>query len=66
MFYKIKGDTGKGRASCGHVVKSSESYFIKVVGKKLLALCNGCSGNPKSYNTVNVPQDLRDGCIPLR
>jgi len=67
MFYKIKGETGSGHASCGHVIKAGEEYFIKTEGKNtLLAVCEKCAGNPKSYNTIKVPQDLVDGCIPIR
>lgn len=67
MLYKIIGDTGKGHGSCGHVIKVGEAYFIKQEGKStLLAVCTECAGNPKNYNTVRVPQDLVDGCLPVR
>ena len=66
MLYKIKGNTGKGRGSCGHVIKAGEEYFIKPEGKRtLLAICKKCAGNPKVYKTVKVPQDLVDGCITI-
>jgi hypothetical protein len=67
MLYKITGDTGKGRAGCGHLVRACEDYFIRVEGKSMLtALCKKCAGNSKEYNIIKVPQDLVDGCIPLR
>lgn len=67
MLYKITGDTGKGKAGCGHLIKAGEDYFIKTEGKsRLVVLCKKCAENPKSYNTIKVPRDLKDGCIPLR
>ena len=67
MFYKITGDTGKGHASCGHVIKAGEEYFIKTEGNRtLLAICKKCAGNPKVYKTIKVPQDIVDGCISIR
>jgi len=67
MLYKITGDTGKGHASCGHVIKAGEEYFIKTEGKHvLLAVCNKCADHPKVYKTIKVPQDLVDGCIPIQ
>ena len=67
MLYKITGDTGKGRTGCGHLVRVCEDYFIKAEGKTtLISLCKKCAGNPKEYSTIKVPQDLVDGCIPLR
>lgn len=67
MLYKITGDTGKGRAGCGHLVRAGEDYFIKAEGKiTLISLCKKCTGNPKEYSTIKVPQDLVDDCIPLK
>ena len=67
MLYKITGDTGKGKAGCGHLVRAMEDYFIKSEGKfTLISLCKKCAENPKEYKTIKVPQDLVDGCIPLR
>lgn len=67
MLYKITGETGKGRAGCGHVTRAGEDYFIRADGKtELLSLCKECAKNPKEYSTIKVPQDLVDGCIPLR
>lgn len=67
MLYKITGDTSKGRAGCGHLTRTREDYFIRADGKTiLLSLCKDCAKNPKEYSTIKVPQDLVDGCIPLR
>lgn len=66
MIYKITGDTGKGRAACGCLVKAGEDYFIETEGKALLSKCSKHVRNRKSYKLIRVPRDLVDGRLEIR
>jgi len=66
MIYKITGQTGNGRCSCGHRVKASEEYYIFTSNRKFSSLCKVCSNTPRNYNTVRVPEDLDLSVIKIK
>ena len=71
MIYKIVGDTSNGTCYCGHRTKRGEEYYIFPRGTSLDTVCKKCAKDPKSFNTIRVPEDLvnvgeHKCCIPLK
>lgn len=66
MIYKIVGDTGAGKCSCGHRVKKYEEYFILAIQKYLYSHCSKCVSEKSGFNTIKVPEALENDCIPIK
>jgi hypothetical protein len=63
---RIYGDTGNGKASCGHKIKAGEHYFLQETKRGIFSVCKHCvSGRVQVEKEIKVPQDLVDNLIEV-
>ena len=66
MVVKVVGGRWKGCGGCGCIIRKGETYWIRQVGKGWRSMCKECVGViHERVSTVNIPEDLREGLIPL-